>query len=159
MWSSSSSKGGGTGAGGSGGARPPHDITSQQGLRQLYNSNVVHAEQLKRPLGNSTTMVGPFYHTGARVTLEDGSKYLVHKGDGYGVSSQTVVTDAKHMGDRWVPVGRGHDVKGSTVSDFVKAGGKNYSYGSDNCQHGAGRMMDLSEGRHPLDRLMNPRKK
>ncbi len=32
-----------------------------------------------------------------RVTLEDGTKWLVHKGDGYGISSQTVVVAARHM--------------------------------------------------------------
>ncbi|XP_078686897.1 uncharacterized protein LOC144919347 [Branchiostoma floridae x Branchiostoma belcheri] len=140
MWSSSGIKGGGAGPGG---ARPPHDITSQQGLRQLYNSNVVHAEEMRRPLGNSTTMRGPLYHTGARVTLEDGSKWLVHKGPDYGVSSKTVVTDAKHMGDRWVQKGRVREVQGaSTVSDFVKAGGKSYVFGIDDCQSGVRRMMN-----------------
>lgn len=36
-----------------------------------------------------------------RVTLEDGTKWLVHKGDGYGISSQTVVVDARHMSSKW----------------------------------------------------------
>ena len=36
-----------------------------------------------------------------RVTLDDGSKWLVHKGSNYGVSSQTVVTSAGHMSSAW----------------------------------------------------------
>ena len=35
------------------------------------------------------------------VTLHDGSKCLVHKGDGYGLTSQTVVVDARHMSAEW----------------------------------------------------------
>ncbi len=36
-----------------------------------------------------------------RVTTESGNQWLIHKGDGYGKSSQTVVVDAKHMSDDW----------------------------------------------------------
>lgn len=36
-----------------------------------------------------------------RVTLEDDTKWLVHKGDGYGISSQTVVVAARHMANNW----------------------------------------------------------
>lgn len=36
-----------------------------------------------------------------RVTLADGSQWLVHKGDGFGISSQTVVVAARHMGRDW----------------------------------------------------------
>lgn len=36
-----------------------------------------------------------------RVTLENGAKWLVHKGDDYGISSQTVVVAAHHMGTDW----------------------------------------------------------
>ncbi len=36
-----------------------------------------------------------------RITLEDGTKWLVHKGDGYGISSQTVVVAARHMSSNW----------------------------------------------------------
>ena len=37
----------------------------------------------------------------SRVTLRDGSTWLVHKGDGFGISSQTVVVDARHMSTSW----------------------------------------------------------
>jgi hypothetical protein len=35
------------------------------------------------------------------VTLRDRSTWLVHKGDGFGISSQTVVVDARHMSTSW----------------------------------------------------------
>ncbi len=36
-----------------------------------------------------------------RVTVEDGSIWLVHKGDGFGISSQTIVEDANNMSSKW----------------------------------------------------------
>lgn len=36
-----------------------------------------------------------------RVTLGDGSQWLIHKGGNYGISSQTVVTSARHMSSDW----------------------------------------------------------
>ncbi|KAK2140413.1 hypothetical protein LSH36_1366g00054 [Paralvinella palmiformis] len=87
-------------------------------------------------------MVGPVRHSGVVVRTDDGGRFLVHKGDGYGRSSQTVVTDAKHMSDRWRRVG-GYDVSESRVGDFVEAGGSEYSLTRDNCHDGRCRMMDL----------------
>ena len=36
-----------------------------------------------------------------RVTLEDGSRWLIHKGNGFGNSSQTVVVDVTRMSSDW----------------------------------------------------------
>lgn len=36
-----------------------------------------------------------------RVTLRDGSQWLIHKGKNFGISSQTVVVNARHMGNNW----------------------------------------------------------
>lgn len=36
-----------------------------------------------------------------RVTLADGSQWLIHKGQDYGISSDTVVTSARHMSSAW----------------------------------------------------------
>ena len=36
-----------------------------------------------------------------RVTLDDGSQWLIHKGDNFGRSSQTVVTPAHDMSSKW----------------------------------------------------------
>ena len=59
----------------------------------------------------------------------------------YGKSSQTVVTDAKHMGKGWRNLGNRKSVNGKSVGDFVKAGGKNYNVVTNNC-HDASRRMD-----------------
>ena len=36
-----------------------------------------------------------------RITTESGQQHLVHKGPDFGKSSQTVVTGAHHMSDKW----------------------------------------------------------
>ena len=81
------------------------------------------------------------------VTTSDGKKYLVHKGSGYGKSSQTVVTDAKHMSNRWKTSGEGKSVNGKNVGDFVKTGGKNYNFITNNCHHASSRMDNLGKRR------------
>lgn len=72
-------------------------------------------------------------HSGVVVTTTDGKKYLVHKGDGYGKSSQTVVVDAKHMGKSWKNVGKSGNGNGKSIGSFVKAGGENYKLSGGNC--------------------------
>ncbi|AWO96207.1 Hypothetical protein SMAX5B_002564 [Scophthalmus maximus] len=86
-----------------GGDSPPNHSYDLSGsaLSALLNSPVHDAERMKRPLEGATSWFGPVSHSGVRVTLEDGTKWLVHKGDGFGVSSQTVVTDARHMSSAW----------------------------------------------------------
>ncbi|KAG7218234.1 hypothetical protein INR49_020543 [Caranx melampygus] len=128
---------------GGGGSPPNHSFDlSGSSLTRLYNSPVHHAERMKRPLEGTSSWFGPISHSGVRVTLEDGRQYLVHKGDGYGRSSQTVVTDARHMSSAWEPVSS-RDFQGTrTVSDFVRAGGSNYNLFTDNCHLGSRRMMN-----------------
>ncbi|KAG9344998.1 hypothetical protein JZ751_009538 [Albula glossodonta] len=70
-------------------------------LRRLYNSGVHKAERMKRPLDGMPFSLGALSHSGVRVTLADGSQWLVHKGDNFGKSSQTVVVDTRHMSDKW----------------------------------------------------------
>ncbi|KAK6491237.1 hypothetical protein HHUSO_G6001 [Huso huso] len=119
----------------------PHDMTRKSDLNRLYNSRVIHAERVRRPLGNLPVAIGPLSHSGVRVTLDNGKKYLIHKGPGFGRTSQTVVVDAKHMSDRWKTV-QSKDMGGrKNVADFVKAGGSKYRLLSDNCHSGACRMM------------------
>uniref|UniRef100_A0A3Q1FMJ7 Uncharacterized protein n=1 Tax=Acanthochromis polyacanthus TaxID=80966 RepID=A0A3Q1FMJ7_9TELE len=77
-----------------------HDL-SGQALTDLYNSPVYKAEQVVCPLGSSSAACGPFSHSGVLVTLAHNSQHLIHKGSGYGKSSQTVVTDARHMSSAW----------------------------------------------------------
>uniref|UniRef100_A0A3Q1BWP3 Uncharacterized protein n=1 Tax=Amphiprion ocellaris TaxID=80972 RepID=A0A3Q1BWP3_AMPOC len=90
------------GASSSSGGQPnfSHDL-SRPALTNLYNSPVYNVERVVRPLGSSSAGAGPFSHSGVRVTLPDNSQYLVHKGSGYGISSQMVVTDARHMSSAW----------------------------------------------------------
>ncbi|XP_048452248.1 uncharacterized protein LOC125483011 [Rhincodon typus] len=116
----------------------PHDITSQSELTRLFNTPVTTAERVTRPLKYFGWL--GLKHSGVRVTTDDGHQWLIHKGDGYGISSQTVVTDAAHMSDRWT-VTEERPVEGRTVGDFVEAGGQNYDVLTDNCHHASSRMM------------------
>uniref|UniRef100_A0A3Q1CU54 Uncharacterized protein n=1 Tax=Amphiprion ocellaris TaxID=80972 RepID=A0A3Q1CU54_AMPOC len=130
------------GASSSSGGQPnfSHDL-SRPALTNLYNSPVYNVERVVRPLGSSSAGAGPFSHSGVRVTLPDNSQYLVHKGSGYGISSQMVVTDARHMSSAW-QVQSSKDFQGTkTVADFVKTGGSNYNVLTDNCHQASNRMM------------------
>ncbi|XP_039475054.1 uncharacterized protein LOC120442524 [Oreochromis aureus] len=118
-----------------------YDLSGQD-LTRLYNSPVMTAERMKRPLEGTSFILGPLSHSGVRVTLDDGSQWLIHKGGGFGLSSQTVVTDARHMSSAWRPVSSREFQGSKTVSDFVSAGGPNYNLFSDNCHLGSRRMMD-----------------
>lgn len=68
------------------GEKKPHDITTKGGLTTLYNMEVVQADKVKRPLG----LLGNVgvKHSGVIVTTKDGEQWLVHKGKGYGDSSE-----------------------------------------------------------------------
>ncbi|KAL6488937.1 hypothetical protein MHYP_G00026780 [Metynnis hypsauchen] len=78
-----------------------YDLSKMSDLTKLYNSKVYQADRMRRPLEGMSFQAGILSHSGVRVTLEDGTKWLVHKGDGYGISSQTVVVDARHMSTSW----------------------------------------------------------
>ena len=146
----------------------PHDIKTQSGLTSLYNSRVVSSQVVERPLASSGGSGGSFgsvrvgvanaagvktsmsgksncaTHSGVVVTTSDNKQYLVHKGSGYGKTSQTVVTDAKHMSSNWKPVGQSKNVAGkATVSDYVKAGGSSYALKGGNCHDATTNMKKL----------------
>ena len=74
----------------SSGGRRPHDITSKQGLTELYNSGVTSVKHVTRPLGVSGGSVG-IKHSGVVVTTTSGDRWLVHKGSGYGESSNKLL--------------------------------------------------------------------
>ncbi|KAK3529136.1 hypothetical protein QTP70_016770 [Hemibagrus guttatus] len=124
------------------GSSHSYDLSNPSDLKKLYNSKVYHAERLTRPLkgfGFQAGIVNDF-----RVTLGDGTKWLVHKGNAFGISSQTVVVDAKHMSNSW-KIKEAKNFGGSkTVSDFVKAGGTSYNLLFDNCHNAANRMMEAN---------------
>ena len=146
----------------------PHDIKTKSGLTNLFSKPVVSSQAVERPLaggkypqpgktairtanaiGITTSYSGnpdQATHSGLLVTTSDGSRYLVHKGDGFGKSSNTVVVDAKHMSKNWKPVGASQDVGGrATVSDYVKAGGKDYHLRGANCHNATHNMQNLGK--------------
>ncbi|CAN9514470.1 unnamed protein product [Ophioblennius macclurei] len=118
---------------------PSSELLSGSALTNLYNSPVYQAERMKRPLG-----ILNFSHSGVRVTLGDGSQYLIHKGSGYGISSQTVVTPAENMSDQWRTIQTTNFHGRKTVGNLVAAGGTNYRLVTDNCHDASKRIMDLS---------------
>lgn len=69
---------------------------------------------------------------------------MVH-GDGFGKSSQTVVVDAKHMGESWKNVSKSTSGNGKNVGAFVKAGGKDYKIRGGNCHDANDNMKNLGE--------------
>ncbi|XP_062322290.1 uncharacterized protein LOC134023955 [Osmerus eperlanus] len=126
--------------GGGGGSSYNFDLSNASDLRKLYNSKVYEADRMKRSLDGMSFQLGPLSHSGVRVTLKDGTKWLVHKGGGFGQSSQTVVVAVRHMSSDWNIIETKNFGGCKTVSDFVKAGGSGYSLIFDNCHMGAGRM-------------------
>ena len=119
-----------------------YDLSNAADLRKLYNSKVYEADRMTRPLEGLSFQAGVLSHSGVRVTLADGTKWLIHKGNGFGISSQTVVVDARHMSNSW-KIKETKNFGGSkTVSDFVREGGTDYSLIFNNCHNAAGRMMD-----------------
>ncbi|XP_028513972.1 uncharacterized protein LOC114574292, partial [Exaiptasia diaphana] len=121
----------------------PHSIKTKKGLRKLYNSKVVNVQRFKRPLKGFLGYLG-IKHSGVVVTTQSGKKYLIHKGKDYGISSQTVVVDAKHMSKKWKPASKVLPVKkGTNIGKFVKVGGKYYNVFCNNCHHASNRMKNL----------------
>ena len=143
-----------------------YDIPDQRGLTNLYNQQVVSVEHMTRPMNSSGGSSGILPHRGNVVTTADGgrfvlqasrtqiffsfwhNRYLIHKGPNFGISGQTVVVDAKHMGSSWKPVdSRAGPVivdpaNPITVSDLVRESGPNYKTLSDNCWNGAKRVQN-----------------
>ncbi|XP_036931745.1 uncharacterized protein LOC119006780 [Acanthopagrus latus] len=126
-----------------GGSTSNHNYDlSGSDLRRLYNSPVYKAERMKRPLEGTGFVAGPISHSGVRVTLANGSRWLIHKGGGYGVSSDTVVVNARHMSRDWRVVKEGNFLGRKTVADFVATGGSDYNFLFDNCHWASIRMME-----------------
>uniref|UniRef100_A0A3Q3WU62 Uncharacterized protein n=1 Tax=Mola mola TaxID=94237 RepID=A0A3Q3WU62_MOLML len=120
-------------------------------LTRIYNSGVYWAERMKRPLEGMNEWAADFrvfmvtfcsLFSERRVTLGDGSRWLIHKGGNYGISSQTVVVNARQMGPDWRVVQSRNFQGKKTVADFVAAGGSDYSLIFDNCHMGSGRKMN-----------------
>ncbi|KAK1895113.1 putative peptidyl-prolyl cis-trans isomerase SurA [Dissostichus eleginoides] len=90
----------------------------------------VHGGASEEAPGRTVCADRAISHSGVRVTLADGSQWLVHKGNNFGISSNTVV------------VVRTLDFRGTKkVADFVAVGGTDYSVFFDNCHLASRRMM------------------
>src|SRR5688572_30809333 len=117
-----------------------------QSLRELYNSRVVSAQRYERPLDiRAPQWIKNLLpnHCGVVVTLANGQRWLVHKGDQFGVSSQTVVANARLMSSNW-SLNQTKAVGNSRVNDYVSAGGRDFNVLTDNSIHACNRMMNLS---------------
>ena len=81
-------------------------------------------------------------HQGVVVTLEDGSRHLIHKTKGgTNPDNRTVITSATDMSNQWT-VKAQHDAKPDvTVGDLVKASGDDYNPFWDNCIFASRSMM------------------
>ncbi|XP_053392315.1 uncharacterized protein LOC128554997 [Mercenaria mercenaria] len=98
------------------------DSRNQAELTKLYNSNVVKAEYVKRPMTSSDgrKRIPLIPHAGVRLTLDNGDKYLLHKGPDYGKSSDTVITPASNMKQSTWTAKKSAPVQGKIVNDFMK---------------------------------------
>lgn len=129
------------------GQRFPH-THNKQALNSAYNQRVQSLQEYRRPLDMKPIFgvdVAKYLdkihinHRGQVATLEDGQRFLVHKGPNFGHASQTVAVDAKVMSNNWKPYGSAISSGSKPVGlgDLVKAGGKNYDTVLNNCMHGA----------------------
>lgn len=61
-----------------------YDMTSSQ-LNDLYNNRrVTSIQSFERPLSSDTKNSSVFHHKGVVATMDNGDRYLVHKGSGFG---------------------------------------------------------------------------
>ncbi|XP_062583989.1 uncharacterized protein LOC134245748 [Saccostrea cucullata] len=141
------------------------ECKTQPCLRRLYNSRVTRAEYWIRPLSGSGSSgsSGPssggggwwrgkrsfdYYlrHAGVVVTVENGDRWLIHKGSDYGDSSDTVITDAGYMSRQWSQLKSKSLSRCSyTVNMFMQNAliSKPYKLIGANCQTAANKMWDL----------------
>jgi hypothetical protein len=115
-------------------------LDARNAYTDLYNSRVSRAERWERPMVKWWQKWPR--HCGVVVTLRNGDRWLVHKGDHYGNPSQTVVTSTSNMLGNWQLKGS-KSVYRSTVGDYVRAGGAYYNLITANCLHACDDMMAL----------------
>jgi len=119
---------------------------SYEDRKTLYSTPVVRADLYERLLSPtapefvSQTLNGR--QLGVVVTLSDGRRFLLVKGNQLGRGKETVAIIFDHITDDWITV-ESKEIKSSTFEDFVKAGGNSYDLLSDNGNQAAARMMQL----------------
>ncbi|RXN31689.1 hypothetical protein ROHU_016806 [Labeo rohita] len=72
-----------------------YDLSNQSDLKKLYNSKVYMAELFTKMFFRAIVSQA------VRVTLEDGSKWLVQKQINFGNPSQPVIEDGRQMSSSW----------------------------------------------------------
>ncbi|XP_039663274.1 uncharacterized protein LOC120563185 [Perca fluviatilis] len=81
---------------------------------RLYDAPVFKAEKMKRPLKVAPIKLGPVSHSGVRVTIKNGSRWLVHKLNNSSDSSDTLVGSARDMRSN----GKGLVIKGNKYINY-----------------------------------------
>jgi hypothetical protein len=116
-------------------------------IRELYKTPVSRAELYERPLDPETAapvaQALGYKQSAVVVTLKDGRRFMLVKGNRKGEGRQTVIILADHMTDDWVKV-QTKDITRSVLLDFAKAGGLFFHAVRDNGRDAAMRMMALS---------------
>ncbi|XP_055077507.1 integumentary mucin C.1-like [Periophthalmus magnuspinnatus] len=93
-------------------------------LTALYNSPVFNAEWMVMSVGNTPVLAGFIARSGVRVTLCDGSKWLIHQGP----NGDIVVSSATYLSGMWMTQCSKNFYGQKTVSDFVNAAGKPFNF-------------------------------
>jgi hypothetical protein len=116
-------------------------------ILELYKAPVTRAELYERPLDPETAapvaQALGYKQSAVVVTLKDGRRFMLVKGNQKGEGRQTVIILADHMTDDWVKV-QTKDITRSVLLDFAKAGGLLFHALRDNGRQAATRMMSLS---------------
>jgi hypothetical protein len=119
---------------------------SFEDLKKLHETPVVRSDLYERPLASTvpefTSRILKGKQYGVVVTLSDGRRFLLVKGNQLGRGKDTVAIIYDHMTDDWTKV-ESKEVKSSTFDDFFQAGGRKYDVVSDNGNQAAARMMQL----------------
>uniref|UniRef100_A0A8C6TAZ5 Uncharacterized protein n=1 Tax=Neogobius melanostomus TaxID=47308 RepID=A0A8C6TAZ5_9GOBI len=127
-------------------------LCSQGSDKQISAADAsVRRAQFKHLPDRRTSQTGAYWSRWtfrhALVTLQDGRRFLIHKGPGYGSASDTVITDAAHMSSTWkvtLLYDTENNIGAVTVGDMVRAGGEKYSlWKLQYCHTATGDMIDL----------------
>lgn len=120
--------------------------STAEDLQALYQSPVISADRVERPLASRVSTVVSEALGGKQsavvAKLADGRQFLIVKGNQRGQGRRTVAILANHMTDDWIRTGS-KTVTSSTLGDFVRAGGRTYNLVTDNGHHATSRMMAL----------------
>ncbi|XP_062595842.1 uncharacterized protein LOC134257216 [Saccostrea cucullata] len=145
------------------------ELKTRSELNNLYNSKVIKADYVVRPINSfgssssgksssrSSLLTGmntnfDYYprHAGVVVTVENGDRWLIHKGKEFAKQDapSTVIRDASYMSSKWSQLeSKSLKDSGLTLNTFMKNGlvSKPYKVIGANCQTAANGMWKLVE--------------